>query len=705
MINQSGYGSRIINVTGMLSMMLLMFLASTQAQAQNSLSDISYSTLPGDKVQIKLKLDRPLESEPASFTIDNPARIAFDLPDTRLDLDERTKDIGIGVARSVTAAEAGGRARVVLNLSSLVGYSTAVEGNDVVITLNESDETRFSRAGESDQRAGESDQRDTLDQGASVNVLDLDFRRGDSGEGRVEMTLADPNTSVDMKRRGSQVVVTLKNSALNEELERRVDVQDFATPVSTVDAYNRGNDVRVVINATDEFEHIAYQADQKLTIDVKPLIKEEEDRSRQREEYTGEKLSLNFQDIEVRAVLQLIADFTGINMVTSDTVSGSVTLRLKNVPWDQALDLILKTKGLDKRQNGNVMLVAPAEEIAAREKMELEANKQVESLAPLINETIQVNYAKASEVASLLKEKGSEFLSERGNITVDERTNKLLVQETAERIDAIISLVDELDVPVRQVLIESRIVLASTNFSKEVGVRFGVSRNYEGSDGRERAASGNLNAVDQLINDETLTSPDRWNVNLPAASSSAGTIGMALARLPFGTLVELELSAAQAEGETEIVSSPRVITANQQEAVIESGQEIPYQEASSSGATSVSFKKAVLSLSVTPQITPDDRVIMDLAVTSDNPDFGNLVQGVPPINTQNVQTQVLINNGETIVLGGVYEQTKSNTVNRVPFFADLPIVGALFRSKSQVDEKSELLIFVTPKIIKDEMQI
>ncbi|MDZ7661608.1 type IV pilus secretin PilQ [Thiohalophilus sp.] len=699
MINQSGYASRIMNVTGMLSVMLLMFLVSSQAQAQNSLSDISYSTLPGDKVQIKLKLDRPLEAEPASFTIDNPARIAFDLPDTKLNLGERTRDIGIGVARSVTTAEAGGRTRVVLNLSSLVGYSTALEGNDVVITLNESGETRFSRAGGADQKR-------TFSQGASVNVLDLDFRRGASGEGRVEMTLADPNTAVDMKRRGSQVVVTLKNSVLDEKLERRVNVQDFATPVSTVDAFNQGNDVRVIISATDEFEHIAYQADQKLTIDLKPIVKaEEEEKQRRREEYTGEKLSLNFQNIEVRAVLQLIADFTGINMVTSDTVSGNVTLRLKNVPWDQALDLILKTKGLDKRQNGNVMLVAPAEEIAAREKMELEANRQVEALAPLISETIQVNYAKASELASLLKTKGSELLSERGNVSVDERTNKLLVQETAERIDAIISLVNELDVPVRQVLIESRIVLASTNFSKEVGVRFGVSRDYVGSDGRERATSGNLNAVDQLINNDTLTSPDRWNVNLPAASSSAGTIGMALARLPFGTLVELELSAAQAEGETEIVSSPRVITANQQEAVIESGQEIPYQEATSSGATSVSFKKAVLSLTVTPQITPDDRIIMDLEVKSDNPDFGNLVLGVPPINTQNVQTQVLINNGETIVLGGVYEQTKSNTINRVPFFADLPIVGALFRSKSEQDEKNELLIFVTPKIIKDEMQI
>ncbi|TDY03959.1 type IV pilus secretin PilQ [Thiohalophilus thiocyanatoxydans] len=698
MINQSGYASRIMNATGILSVMLLMFLTSMPAQAQNSLNDIGYSTLPGDKVQIKLTLDSPLEAEPASFTIDNPARIAFDLPDTRLNLDERSKDIGIGVARSVNVAEAGNRTRVVLNLSNLVGYNTVLEGNDVIITLNESGKTSFSQAGRS---AGGK----TMGQTGSVNVLDLDFRRGEQGEGRVEMTLADPNTAVDMKRRGSEVVVTLKNSLLDEDLERRVDVLDFATPVSTVDAFNQGDDVRVVINTRDDFEHIAYQADQKLTIDIKPVVEEEEDRSRRRKEYTGEKLSLNFQNIEVRAVLQLIADFTGINMVTSDTVSGEVTLRLKNVPWDQALDIILKTKGLAKRESGNVMLIAPAEEIAAREKMEMEANKQVEALAPLISETIQVNYAKASEVASLLKQKGSELLSERGNVSVDERTNKLLVQETAERIDEIISLVDELDVPVRQVLIESRIVLASTNFSKEVGVRFGVSRNYVGSDGRERAVSGNLSATENLINNETLEAPGRWNVNLPAASGSAGTIGMALARLPFGTLVELELSAAQAEGETEIVSSPRVITANQQEAVIESGQEIPYQEASSSGATSVSFKKAVLSLTVTPQITPDDRVIMDLAVTSDNPDFGNLVLGVPPITTQNVQTQVLINNGETVVLGGVYEQTKSNTINRVPFFGDLPVVGALFRSKSQLDEKNELLIFVTPKIVKDDMRI
>ncbi len=699
MKSHNGQSNKVWANLRFLMIAFVLFSGAGQAFALNSLGDITYSTLPGDKVQIRLKLEQPLSTEPASFTIDNPARIAFDLPQTKLDLASRSKDIGIGVARSVSAVEAGGRTRVVINLSKLVGYNTTLEGNDVVITLNETGQTTFAGG---DRRSRSL----ALAGGSPVNVLNLDFRRGAKGEGRVEMTLADPNTAVDMKKRGNQVLVTLKNSSLSENLERRLDVLDFATPVSTVDAFNQGNDVRVVITATKEFDHIAYQADERLTIDIKPIVKAEEpEKQRRRFEYTGEKLSLNFQNIEVRAVLQLIADFTGINMVTSDTVAGNVTLRLKNVPWDQALDLILKTKGLDKRTSGNVMLIAPAEEIAAREKLELEANKQVQALAPLLSETIQVNYAKALEIASILKSKGSEFVSERGNITVDKRTNKLLVQETAERIDAIIALVNELDIPIRQVLIESRVVLASTNFSKELGVRFGVSRDYVGTDGRERAVSGSLNAVEQLINNTTLTSPDRWNVDLPATSSTAGTIGMALARLPFGTLVELELSAAQAEGQSEIVSSPRVITSNQQEAVIESGQDIPYQEASSSGATSVSFKKAVLSLKVTPQITPDDRIIMDLEVNKDSADFGNLVGGVPPINTQNVKTQVLVNNGETIVLGGVYEQTKSNTVNRVPFFGDLPLIGVLFRSKIEVDEKDELLIFVTPKIVKENIQI
>ena len=675
---------------------LVLCLLPVTAALSNSLKDVSFATLPGDRVQIKLSLQEPAD-EPTSFTIDNPARIAFDFEDTTINLPRKSLDIGIGVARSINAVEAGGRTRIVINLAKLVGYTTAVSGNDVIITLNDDSAGSFASAKKPAAVATTT--------GAAVNILNLDFRRGTKGEGRVELTLADPNTAVDMTKRGKQVIVTLKNSTLSEDMERRLDVIDFATPVQTVDAFNHGNDVRLIISAISDFDHIAYQADERLTIDLKPIVKKEEtEKKRAKFGYTGERLSLNFQNIEVRAVLQLIADFTGINMVTSDTVSGNLTLRLKNVPWDQALDIVLKTKGLAKRVSGNVMLIAPTEEIAAREKLELEASKQIVELAPLINETIQVNYAKASALAALIKSKDKSFMSARGNVTIDQRTNKLLVQDTSDNVDLIIALVEELDIPIRQVLIESRIVLASNSFTRDLGVKFGLSSETT-SGSRNIATSGSLEQAAGATTGVTPTLPARLNVDLPAVSGQAGSIGLAIAKLPFGTLLDLELSAAQSEGKSETVSSPKVITANQQEAVIESGQEIPYQEASSSGATSTSFKKAVLSLKVTPQITPDDRVIMDLAVNKDSPDFANAIDGVPPINTQSVTTQVLVDNGETVVLGGIYEQTKSKNINRVPFFGDLPLVGVLFRNKSETNDKQELLIFVTPKLLKEDIQL
>ena len=678
---------------------LVLCLLPVTAALSNSLKDVSFATLPGDRVQIKLSLQEPAD-EPTSFTIDNPARIAFDFADTSINLPRKSQDIGIGVARSINAVEAGGRTRVVINLAKLVSYTTAVSGNDVIITLNDDTAGSFSAAVKPSTAK-------VAGTGAAVNILNLDFRRGTKGEGRVELTLADPNTAVDMTKRGKQVIVTLKNSALAEDMERRLDVIDFATPVQTVDAFNHGNDVRLIISAISDFDHIAYQADERLTIDLKPIVKKvETEKQRAKFGYTGERLSLNFQNIEVRAVLQLIADFTGINMVTSDTVSGNLTLRLKNVPWDQALDIVLKTKGLAKRTSGNVMLIAPTEEITAREKLELEASKQIVELTPLISETIQVNYAKATDLATLIQSKDNSFMSARGSVTIDQRTNKLLVQDTTDNIDVIIALVEELDIPVRQVLIESRVVLATNQFTRELGVKFGISSETT-SGSRDIATSGSLTQA-SLINQipgYTPTLNDRLNVNLPAVSATAGSIGLAIAKLPFGTLLDLELSAAQAEGKSETISSPKVITADQQEAVIESGQEIPYQEASSSGATTVSFKKAVLSLKVTPQITPDDRIVMDLMVSKDAPDFGNLVLGVPPINTNNVETQVLVDNGETIVLGGVYEQTKTKSIDRVPFFGDLPLVGVLFRSKTETNDKQELLIFVTPKLLKEEIQL
>lgn len=686
----------------LLGTFLLLSMVPTANLLANTLEDVTFTTLPGERVQIRLLMSEAA-SEPASFTIDNPARIALDFPDTTIGLPKKFADINVGVARSISAVEAGGRTRVVINLAKPVGYSTSVKGNEVYVNLGETATSQYVSTPVVTAPAA------PVAGDAATNILNVDFQRGIKGEGRVLVTLADPNTAVEMKKRGKQVVVTLKNSALSEKLERRLDVIDFATPVSTVDSFNHGNDVRLIITANRDFEYISYQANEKLAIDLKPPIKREEDEKKRRKfAYSGERLSLNFQNIEVRAVLQLLADFTGLNMVVSDTVGGNLTLRLKNVPWDQALDIVLKTKGLAKRVSGNVMLIAPAEEVAAREKLELEAAKQVNELAPMINETIQINYAKAGDLASLIKSKDQSVLSSRGNISVDQRTNKLLVQDTADNIDAIIALVEELDIAVRQVLIESRIVLATDSFSQELGVRFGVSTAGDTASGTYGVSGTLEGARDSAAASGSATPPSLGtsglNVDLPAVAS-AGSIGLAIAKLPFGTMLDLELSASQAEGKSETISSPKVITANQQEALIETGQEIPYQEATSSGATSVSFKKAVLSLKVTPQITPDDRIIMDLVVTKDRPNFAESVLGVPPIETNNVETQVLVENGETVVLGGVYENSTEQNTERVPFFGDLPVVGVLFRNNLETSDKQELLIFVTPKLLKESITL
>ena len=664
---------------------------------ENAITEINYSSLPGDQVQIRISLEN-LASEPGSFTIDNPARIALDFPNTKIKLPSRSQNIGIGVARSIKTVEAGGRTRVVLNLSRLVTYNTYVDGNDVIVTLGGSPSTTV--ATKSTNVAGTSTPTDE-------NIKNIDFRRGEKGEGRIIVDLADPNTPVDLKTRGEQITITFSNSSISSELERRLDVIDFGTPVKTIDAFNQNGNVKIVITGIGEFEQLAYQADNSFTVDVKPIVKETAAEKQKKEfAFKGERLSLNFQSIEVRAVLQLIADFTDLNLITSDTVKGNVTLRLKNVPWDQALDIILRSKGLGMVKDGNVISVAPAEELAARAKLD----QTIEAQAPLISDSIQINYAKASDFTKLLKTKDNSLLSERGSVSVDERTNQLLIRDTAKNIAAITALIQQLDIPVRQVLIESRIVLATNDFSKELGVRFGVSRadsTVSGANTDTIGVSGTAGAAEIARLGGIPTQPSRYNVNLPVTSlaASAGSIGLALARLPFGTLIDLELSAAQTEGRSETISSPRVITSDQSEATIETGTEIPYAEASSSGAATVSFKKAVLSLKVTPQITPDDRIIMDLVVSKDSPDFANLTAAGPPIKTQSVETNVLVDNGETIVLGGVYEQTKAKSVQRVPFFGDLPLIGFLFRSNFEQNNKSELLIFITPKLLKDSAKL
>ena len=674
------------------SLLTLITLPSLALAEKNTITEINYSSLPGDQVQIRMSLENPA-SEPGSFTIDSPARIAFDFPETKIDLPSRSQTIGIGVARSINAVEAGGRTRIVLNLSKLVTYKTFVDGNDVVVTLGGTQRTkpRTSRINSANSKA--------TDKG----IRNIDFRRGENGEGRIILDLVDPNTPIDLKTRGEQITVTISNSSISSELERRLDVIDFGTPVKTIDAFNQSGNVKIIITGMGEFEQIAYQADNSFTVDIKPIAKETAAEKRKKEfAFKGERLSLNFQSIEVRAVLQLIADFTDLNLITSDTVTGNVTLRLKNVPWDQALDIILRSKGLAMVKDGNVIQVAPAEEVAARAKLD----QTIEAQAPLISESLQVNYAKASDYTTLLKTKDNSLLSERGSVSVDERTNKLLIRDTANNIAAITALIQQLDIPVRQVLIESRIVLATNDFSKELGVRFGVSStNTSGAD--TAATSGNQTAADAARQGTIPTAPGRYNVSLPVTSlnGSGGSIGIALASLPFGTLLDLELSAAQTEGKSETISSPRVITADQKKALIETGTEIPYAEAASSGAATVSFKKAVLSLEVTPQITPDDRIIMELKVSKDSPDFANLTAAGPPIKTQAVETNVLVDNGETIVLGGVYEQTKSKSVKRVPFFGDLPLVGFLFRSNFEQNNKSELLVFVTPKLINENAKL
>ena len=671
-----------------------------------SLDDISFSSLPGDKVQLKLELSEALQQEPLSFTIDNPARIALDLPGTTLNLSQRSQPIGIGVAHSVTAVEAAGRTRVVLNLDSSVPYEIETAGSTITVILSAANVASSTGETSAVAQFGSG----PVSGGAEARIDNIDFRRGSGGEGRIIITLSDPSVGINIGQESGNIIVDFLDTNLPENLNRRLDVIDFATPVKEVDTSPYGKGARMKISmTTDDYDHLAYQSDNVMTIEVKPLtLAEKEAIQKEKFGYTGERLSLNFQNIEVRAVLQLIADFTELNMVASDTVGGNVTLRLKNVPWDQALDIILKSKGLGMRKEGNVIMVAPTEEIAAREKLELEANKAVEELAPLRTEFMQVNYATASELAALIKAEENNLLSPRGSVTIDERTNTLIVQDISTSLEDIRQMVNKLDVPVRQVLIESRIVNADESFSKDLGVQFGYSKatsfaDKDGTLAQSAFAIGGKepNGIEPATTAFDIEGAEGLLVDLPVVST--GSLGLVLGKIG-SYLLQLELSAAQAEGRTEDIASPKVITANQQEAVIESGVDIPYQEATSSGATSVSFKKAVLSLRVTPQITPDDKVILDLEVKQDTRGSPEVL-GVPPINTKNVATQVLVDNGETVVLGGVYTQTDANTIDRIPFFGDLPYVGFLFKRTTDSNQKSELLIFVTPKILKENLEI
>jgi len=671
-----------------------------------SLDDIEFSSMPGDRVVINLKFSEQLADEPVNFTIDNPARIAVDLPGVTLNLQERNQSIGIGDVLGLVAVEAAGRTRVVINLVRQSGYDINMQGNSVLLTIG-SGGGAISGA---DQPVTTRMMSSAPAVGGASSIQNIDFRRGERGEGKVVITLSDSSAGINIGEQGGRIVVDFASVSLPADLDRRLDVIDFATPVKEIDTSASSGGARMVITTiNDQFDHLAYQSNNVFTIEVTPLSSEEQAQlQRQQFGFTGERLSLNFQNIEIRAVLQLIADFTGLNLVASDTVTGSVTLRLRNVPWDQALDIILKSKGLGMRQDGNVMMVGPQEEIAARERLELESLRQVEELAPLRTEFIQVNYAKASDFAGLIQTGEASLLSERGTVSIDERTNTLIVQDVSVSLEAIRDMISKLDIPVRQVMIESRIVNADESFTRDLGVQFGYSKHtnqISQADGDLfGTVGGGLPGNTDYGGTTSFNTAGNENlmVNLPVAGATS-TLGLAVGRIG-SYLLQLELSALLAEGRGEDIASPKVITANQSEALIESGVEIPFQQATSSGATSVSFQKAVLALRVTPQITPDNRVLLDLDVSQDtrgSPD----VQGVPPINTRNVATKVLVNDGETVVLGGIYNQVDRNSMDRVPFFGDLPYLGFLFKKNRVEKSRTELLIFVTPKILKEELTI
>jgi type IV pilus assembly protein PilQ len=690
---------------------LVLAVVSFAARAADpiKLESIDVQTLSGQQVQLKLHMSGPAP-EPLPFTIDKPARIAFDLPNTTLALASRRIDVKSGGVDTVLAAEANGRTRLVVNVDTLLPYTTKVDGDSIIVTLGQQPGADVGRPAMARAGAGPGPTP------TERTIRTIDFRRGSDGTGRVIVQLTDPRTPVNVRQEGNQIVVDFAGTVMPKNLMRRYDVMDFATPVQTVDALRVEGSSRLVISAQGDFEQLAYQSDNQYTVEIKPSSKRTAGGAEEKKEYTGERLTLNFQDIDVRSVLQLLADTSGQNIVVSDSVTGNLTLRLQNVPWDQALDIVLRTKGLDKRRQDNVIIIGPTDELASREKAELAAHKEVQELSPVHTEFLQVNYAKVADLAKLIKTANAKdsMLSARGSLSIDERTNTLLVQDTTDKLQEIRRLVQTLDVPVKQVLIEARIVVVSDTYERDLGARLGISGFTTAGNNSLIAVSGTNAGTDSMISSNhpaSTTSPtgyvnfptldNRYQVNLPAANIN-GSIG--ISALVGNHLLDLELSAAQNEGKSQTISAPRVITANQKQATILQGTEIPYQESASSGATTTQFKNAVLSLKVTPLITPDNRVVLDLDVSDDT--VGAQVTSatggsVPSIDTREIITQVLVNDGQTVVLGGILETTKTKSANKVPFFADIPVLGNLFKSTTDINNKTELLIFITPKILRE----
>ena len=702
----TGVVKTIMHNRGVVGLLLVIF--TSVAQAVPSITDIEFSSRPGSKFEIRLDFDQ-VPPDINAYTIEKPARIAIDFPNTSSALDSKSYSLPYGNATGVVVLESGDRTRMVINLVKLVPYETRVDGNSVYVVVGQDGGPSYVKQ-TSDPNRLDTSIDPVLD--VRSEISDLQFQRTGGGEGRLILELTDPSVDVNVFSEADKIKVEFVDTSVAERLMRRYDVTDFATPVQSVDVVTTERGATLTLDTAGNFDYLAYQTNNQYILSVKPLTTREMEERLDEFTYVGDRISLNFQDIEVRAVLQLIADFTDLNLVASDTVSGRITLRLQNVPWDQALELVLKTRGLDKRQVGNVLMVAPAAEIAERERQQIEANKQIAELAPLQTEFIRIRYAIAGELVELFgagSEDGGSLISSRGSVIVDPRTNSLIVTETRSKMREIRDLIELVDIPIRQVMIEARIVIAKTDLDKELGITWGGGYLDSDLNSNILSVSGDTENVVGL-NDAVIagTTP---TVNYPGAllvdlGVSAATSGFAVGFTSNDLYLTAELSALEAAGRGEVVSQPKVITGDKQQATIESGQEIPYQESAASGAATVSFKEAVLRLDVTPNITPDDRVLLDLIITQDS--LGELVPTglgglVPSIDTTELTTQVLVGNGETVVLGGVFKTEDLESVSKVPYLGDIPYVGYLFRKTSTSKTKTELLIFITPRILSDAL--
>lgn len=675
-----------------------MFFSATAIAQANLLQSINTTTLQGGKVVIRVNFKDALTAAPPGFTVTNPARIAIDLPGVSNALGKNTVEIGEGDVRSVSVVEVSGRTRLVVNLSRSLNYTSALDGGSLVLTLDNSAQGAVKESAAITKFAEPAPTLGVQKQ----SLRDIDFRRGSNGEGRIIVDLSSASTGIDIRQQGKSILVDFINTTIPRNLVRRLDVIDFATPVRFVDVIDQGANTRLIIEPKGLWEYSAYQTDTQFIVEVKQLKEDQNKMVQGVIGYGGEKLSLNFQNVEVRAVLQVIADFTGLNIITSDTVGGSLTLRLKDVPWDQALDIILQAKGLSKRKNGNVVLIAPSDELATKEKLALEASQQISELEALRTESFQLSYSKTDDVKKLVSDKDQRILSKRGSATSDVRTNTIFINDTPTKLDEIRRLIAQLDVPVRQVLIEARIVIADDKWGSQLGAKFNIASGST-RNGRNLGVAGNIdNAHNIAGGTRPLGADTPIAVNLPVVGA-AGSLGINILNVANSNLIELELSALESDGRGKVVSNPRIVAPDKKKAIITQGTEIPYATQSASGGITIQFKPAILSLEVTPQITPDDKIIMDLEIKKDS--VGQIFVGVPSIDTKTLKTSVLVDNGDTAVLGGIFETVTRTDVTKVPLLGDIPFIGNFFKRTAKQQDKTELLIFITPRIIKESLTV